>query len=184
MYCDWVLFLHNCAGACRGDIVKQSPAMRKNSEASPGTFNYEIQVFKMIMVRDSSMCISDIAISSPPAAHIVVDGFLKGADREHLIVLMLDVKHQFIGIHTASIGDLCSAIANPREIFKAAILSNAHSIILAHNHPSGDPTPSPEDVEVTKKIAKAGAVLRIPLRDHIIVGSEGRYTSLKESGAF
>jgi DNA repair protein RadC len=99
--------------------------------------------------------------------------------------LLLDVKQNVIGLNTASIGILDSALAHPREIFKAAILANAASIILAHNHPSGDPTPSPEDRRLTERLKSCGELLHIEVIDHIIVGGEkGRFVSLKENGLF
>lgn len=98
--------------------------------------------------------------------------------------MMLDVKNRVIGIHTVSIGNLNSAIVSPREVFKAAILANAASIIVGHNHPSGDVTPSPEDIQVTTTLQQAGKLLGIEVLDHIIVGEEGAHTSLKQMGRF
>lgn len=110
--------------------------------------------------------------------------YLEHEDREHFVILMLDVKNRLIGIHTVSIGSLCAAIVSPREVFKAAILSNAASIILAHNHPSGDLTPSPEDLNVTEVLRKAGKILDIEVLDHVIVGGPERFTSLRRQGCF
>ena len=109
---------------------------------------------------------------------------LQYADREQVISLLLDAKGGVIGLNVVSIGDLSSAIIHPREVFKAAILANACSIILAHNHPSGDPSPSPEDIAVTRKIAQAGEILAIDLLDHVVIGNADRCTSLKERGLF
>jgi len=81
-----------------------------------------------------------------------------------------------------SIGSLDASIVHPREVYKVAILANSSSIIVCHNHPSGDPTPSREDINVTKMLKEAGELLGIPVLDHIIVGSEGAYYSLKERG--
>jgi DNA repair protein RadC len=95
---------------------------------------------------------------------------------------MLDVKNQVIGIHTVSIGNLNSAIVSPREVFKAAILANAASIILGHNHPSGDTTPSPEDIQVTQVLFQAGKLLDIDVLDHVIIGEDGAFCSLRRDG--
>lgn len=123
------------------------------------------------------------SLSSPDEAAKVAEHFLSLADREQLIVLMLTAKNDLIGVHVASIGNLTSAIVCPREVFKAAILANACSIIVAHNHPSsGDPEPSPEDHEVTKTLKEAGKLLGIPLEDHIIVGALGRFVSFRRRG--
>ncbi len=90
---------------------------------------------------------------------------LKDADREHLLVLLLDTKNRVTGINTVSVGVLDSSLAHPREVFKAAILGNAAAIILAHNHPSGDPTPSQEDKRVTQRLRDAGTTLGIGMLD-------------------
>ncbi len=109
---------------------------------------------------------------------------MAGLDREHLVIMMLDCRMNVIGINTVAIGSLTSMLVSPREVFKPALLSNAASIMLAHNHPSGDPTPSPEDVTITQNLAQAGDYLDIFINDHIIVGADGRYVSLKERGLF
>ena len=86
-----------------------------------------------------------------------------------------------IGVNTVSIGDLSSSIVHPRELYKPAVIAGAASLILVHNHPSGDPTPSSEDVAVTKRCIQAGEILGIDLLDHIIIG-ERKFVSLKERG--
>lgn len=93
-------------------------------------------------------------------------------------ILALDTKNNVIGIHIISIGSLNASIVHPREVFKSAILNNSASIILFHNHPSGDCTPSREDIETTKRITEAGDIIGIKVLDHIIVGDEN-YISLK-----
>jgi len=109
-------------------------------------------------------------LSHPEAVIKLFEKKLSEYDREQLIVLNLTAKNEVINIHIASMGSLDASIATPREIFKAAILSNAKSIILLHNHPSGNPTPSAEDISTTRKIQKAGELIEIKLLDHIIVG--------------
>ena len=94
----------------------------------------------------------------------------------------MDTKNQPVSINVVSVGSLNSSIVHPREVFKVAILSNAASIIIFHNHPSGDPTPSREDVNVTNRLKEAGKLIGIDLIDHIIIGSENSYCSLKEEG--
>ena len=86
-----------------------------------------------------------------------------------------------VGIQEITRGSLSASIVHPREVYKAAILHNAASIILAHNHPSGSPSPSREDIAVTERILKAGKILDIPLLDHVIIG-DPRFVSLKEKG--
>ena len=104
------------------------------------------------------------------------------ADREHFVILALNTRNQISGIHTVSVGSLDTSIVHPRGAFKFAILSNASSIILAHTHPSGDTTPSSEDIELTKRLQKAGEVLGIDVLDHIIIGHDNNYLSFRSKG--
>ena len=97
-------------------------------------------------------------------------------DREHFIVLLLDRKNNVTGINTVAIGSLSATVVHPREVFTPAILDKAAAIILAHNHPSGDPAPSPEDKAMTRKLVEAGKLLGIQVLDHIIVGHERAYS--------
>ncbi|GJL59715.1 MAG: hypothetical protein NPIRA03_25720 [Nitrospirales bacterium] len=101
-------------------------------------------------------------------------------DREEFRVLLLDTKHKVLGVHTVSVGSLTVSIVHPREVFKAAILANAAAIIGVHNHPSGDPTPSPEDHALTQRLAKAGALLGIRLLDHVVIGQDAIYSFADE----
>jgi DNA repair protein RadC len=108
---------------------------------------------------------------------------MKHYDREHFKAAFLNTKNQVLRIVTVSIGSLNASIVHPREILKPAISASAASIILVHNHPTGDPAPSREDVEFTRRFAKCGELIGIQLLDHLIIGS-GRYQSLKEAGVF
>jgi DNA repair protein RadC len=110
--------------------------------------------------------------------------YLDGADRENMVVIMLNTKYKVIGVNTAHIGSLDSAVIHPREIFKPAILSNAAAIVIAHNHPSGDAIPSHQDVDVTEKIKDAGEMIGIELLDHIIIGNKDTmdFYSMRERG--
>lgn len=96
-------------------------------------------------------------------------------------ILILNTKHKIVAVHEISRGSLNSSIVHPREVFKPAVLHNAAAIICFHNHPSGDPKPSGEDIEITKRLVEAGKIMGIEILDHIIVGDDG-YTSLKERG--
>lgn len=102
-------------------------------------------------------------------------------DREHLKAVYLDTRGGVISHENISIGGLSSSVIHPREVFKPAVKKSAASLILVHNHPSGDPTPSPKDVEVSRKIAEAGELLGITLFDHVIIG-DGCFCSLKSRG--
>jgi len=119
-------------------------------------------------------------VKSPEDVVGVVSGTLKGKKREHFLVLLLDTRNRLIRVATVSMGSLDSSIVHPREVFKEAIAASAASVIFVHNHPSGDPEPSEDDVELTKRLVEAGRVLGIVVLDHVIVG-DGAYLSLKGS---
>jgi DNA repair protein RadC len=102
-------------------------------------------------------------------------------EQEHLRVILLDTKNYVQSINTVYQGNVNTALIRVSEVFREAVRSNAPSLIVAHNHPSGDPTPSPEDVHVTEQIVKAGNLLDIDVLDHLIIGGQ-RYISLKERG--
>ncbi len=102
-------------------------------------------------------------------------------DREHFFAVHLNTKNIVISTETVSIGSLNQTIVHPREIFKNAIKRNSAAIILAHNHPSGDPTPSEEDVAVTKRLVEAGSIVGIDILDHIIIAAD-KYHSFKSEG--
>jgi DNA repair protein RadC len=108
---------------------------------------------------------------------------MKDYDREHFKAAFLNTKNQVIKVVTVSIGSLNASIVHPREILKPAIAASAASIVLVHNHPTGDPTPSREDVEFTRRFAKCGELIGIELLDHIVIGAD-RFQSLKEAGHF
>jgi DNA repair protein RadC len=113
----------------------------------------------------------------------VVRGQLKGKKKEYFLVLCLDTRNRLINCKPVSIGSLDTSIVHPREVFKEAVSSCAASVIFAHNHPSGDPEPSKEDVELTKRLAKAGEIIGIDVLDHIIV-CDKNYLSLKAKNLF
>ncbi|HHV35909.1 MAG TPA: DNA repair protein RadC [Syntrophomonadaceae bacterium] len=121
------------------------------------------------------------SVCTPEEAADILKPMLEDCDREKFIVLMLDTKNHAIAANTVSVGTVNSLLVHPREIYKAALLCNASAVILAHNHPSGDPTPSPEDIEITNRLNKAGEILGIEILDHIIIGDR-TWISLKEKG--
>lgn len=143
---------------------------------------YNIPVYKVSLVRDPSLRteIRPIIGSSEDSYRILKDWFLDN-DREEFVVLMLNAKNRVIGINSVSTGTLTSSVVHPREVFKPLILHNAAAVILAHNHPSGDPTPSREDVAITERLKIAGENMGITVHDHIIVG-DGRYVSMRSEG--
>ena len=104
---------------------------------------------------------------------------IRGADREHLLVFDLNVRHRVLQRRTVHIGTLTGLECHPREVFKPAIIASAAAIVLAHNHPSNDASPSRADIDLTHRLREAGDLLGIPLLDHVIVCAEG-YVSLAE----
>ena len=120
-------------------------------------------------------------LRSPADAAAVLGEYFRDRDREEFVVAFLDTANTITGLHVASVGGLAAAIVEPRQVFKAAVLANAAAILLAHNHPSGNPEPSREDVAVTKQLVEAGKVMGIPVHDHLILAGSG-YTSLAERG--
>lgn len=105
-----------------------------------------------------------------------------GFDREHFWILAVNTKNRLIKRYEVSIGILDATIVHPREVFKAAILASAGAVILVHNHPSGDPTPSSADIAMTKRLVKAGETLGIRVHDHVIIGAPNRSLSMFEEG--
>jgi DNA repair protein RadC len=110
-------------------------------------------------------------------------------DREMMVAFFLSIRCRFLGFHFISSGTLDSVVVHPREIFRAAILQGASGIILAHNHPSGETTPSEADIRVTRDLIRAGQLLKIEVLDHVIIGESGvrnpkGYSSLRELGYF
>jgi DNA repair protein RadC len=102
-------------------------------------------------------------------------------DREEFLVVPLGGKNQILGFHVVSVGTLTASLVHPREVYKIALLANAAAVIVVHNHPSGDPTPSAEDVAITRRLREAGELLGVSLLDHVVIGDE-RYISFADDG--
>lgn len=141
---------------------------------------YRIPVVSVRLVRDRTLRHHAKVVRGPADAAALVRDMLGGADREHFVVLCLDSQHQMTAIHTVAIGTLGAAPVHPREVFKAAILANAAAVIVAHNHPSGGPTPSRDDIMITEQLRAAGRLVGIEVLDHIIVTDTDAYVSLRE----
>lgn len=122
---------------------------------------------------------NNIKVSSPEViANLVMDS-MKHLEKEHFDVAILDTKNQIISIDNISIGTLNSSIVHPRDVFNIAIKKSANALILIHNHPSGDPTPSKEDISITNRLIESGEIVGIKVLDHIIIGND-RFLSMKE----
>jgi len=120
-------------------------------------------------------------VNGPRDVSTLLQSELRYLKKETLKSILLDAKNRVIAIKTVSIGDLTSSIVHPREVFRDAIVNSAASIIVAHNHPSGDPTPSADDVNITRRLISVGETIGIELLDHIVIGDE-KFVSLKEKG--
>jgi DNA repair protein RadC len=142
-----------------------------------GASKQYIPVYRVELVRDRVIKIEPRrAIQNPDDVVAILQDELLKADRERLICLMLNAKNVVIGMEVVSVGTLTASLVTGRDLFKSAILANAAAIIVRHNHCSGDPSLSQEDIRVTERISKAGEILGIKLLDHVIIGELGTYS--------
>jgi DNA repair protein RadC len=122
-------------------------------------------------------------VKTPEDVVSLIRSRLKGKKKEYFLAILLDTRSQLIKVAEISIGSLDSSIVHPREVFKEAISASAASVIFAHNHPSGDPEASEDDINLTKRLARAGEIVGIDVLDHIIIGDKN-YLSLKREELF
>ncbi|MDX9872961.1 MAG: JAB domain-containing protein [Clostridia bacterium] len=151
----------------------------KNEGAEKGR---RVQVVRVEMVKERAVCFATNLVRTPQDAASILAGFLAGVDREHFVIMCLDTKNKVNALNVVSVGSLNAAMVHPREVFKPAILANAASIIMGHNHPSGNTTPSREDRELTGRLVEAGKLLGIEVIDSLIIGDDGNFLSFKEQG--
>jgi DNA repair protein RadC len=155
----------------------------ENQLASAGLSKARARLFKVVCELAVRLTLSDPGehqqIVSPNDAAALLQPFMAHLDHEELRVLVLDTKNRVVANIQLYQGTVNSSVLRASEIFRQAVVRNCPGIIVAHNHPSSDPTPSPEDIEVTKQLLEAGRLLDIELLDHIIIGNP-RFTSLKE----
>ncbi|QXJ40656.1 hypothetical protein BV455_04033 (plasmid) [Parageobacillus caldoxylosilyticus] len=123
-------------------------------------------------------------IRCPEDAAKTAARFIGDDDREVFFVMCLNTKNEVVAVHRCHVGALNMSVVHPREVFKVAILNNAASIIVAHQYPSGNVTPSREDVEITQRLAETGKIIGIEVLDHVIINYKAEYTSLRERGVF
>jgi DNA repair protein RadC len=124
-----------------------------------------------------------VFVRTPLDVYLLLGLELAFFDQEHLRVILVNSRGQVMAIHEVYVGNVSSAVVRVSELFKEAVRQNAPAVILVHNHPSGDPTPSPDDVALTKQAVQAGKLLDIDVMDHIVIGREGnKYKSLQEMG--
>ena len=138
--------------------------------------------FDVRLVRDGRVATMEPTIIRRPEDTLpVLEAELSELGYEKFIALALNTKNHVTAVLPVSSGSLNASIVHPRELFQRAILANCASLILAHNHPSGDPVPSPEDIALTRKLIDGGLLIDIPILDHVILGY-GKYSSFKEMG--
>lgn len=146
---------------------------------------YEYRKYRIELVRESE-AISEYEYTvsgSEDVKNFLVDICrLNRNAQEVCLALAVNTKGRITGYTTISMGDIASSVMHPRELFKYLIACNASAGIICHNHPSEDPTPSEEDIRVTKRMMEAGEIIGIPILDHVIVGNENDYVSLKAFG--
>ncbi|NWG03579.1 MAG: JAB domain-containing protein [Syntrophaceae bacterium] len=138
-----------------------------------------IDIVSVKLVREKDAIYGAKTIRNPDELASIVKRFLADTDREVFLAINFSTANTINSIHIVSIGSLDKTIVHPREVFKAAILSNSSSIALAHNHPSGSLNPSPDDILITKKLVQCGEILDIKIIDHIIVADD-QYLSFAE----
>lgn len=136
---------------------------------------------RVMLVRDGRARRDDVALDTPEAAFHYLRPKARRLDREHLWRIDLDTRSRVLGFEVVSIGTLSASLVHPREIMKGALLANAAGIILAHNHPSGDCSPSPEDRDATQRVRRACELMGVPLIDHLVIGG-GKFYSFKSAG--
>lgn len=122
-----------------------------------------------------------VIIKNPSDVHNLLKDKMRYYDREYFKAVFLNTKHHVIAVEIISIGSLDASLVHPRELFKSSIKKSAAAVILVHNHPSGDPSPSREDVEVTRRMIEAGEIIGIQVLDHLVIGKDS-FVSLKERG--
>lgn len=158
--------------------------MKKNTNKSAyrrHIFN-QVPIYNTRLVKEGCFRFEERdQVSTPEAIALILQDYFEGKDREEFVVCLLDTANTLIGLSTISVGGLSSSIVEPRQVFKVAALANAASIICAHNHLSGNPEPSGDDIRITRQLAEVGKIMGVPLLDHLILVERG-YTSLAVRG--
>jgi len=144
---------------------------------------YSIPGFRIALVREPGVKLAERPqLRVPAEAAPLLAQYIGETDREVFAVALLTIRHRVLGLHTVSVGCLTSSLVHPREVVKPAILAGSAALLLAHNHPSGDPEPSAEDLALTRRLGAGGQLLGIEVLDHLILGEAGRFVSLRERG--
>ena len=142
---------------------------------------YRLQLVRETAAADVQTVQTGDTLDCPSTVSRLLQPLFESLDREHFVVLALDARNRPIGCNTVSIGTLSASLVHPREVFKFAILANAAAVILAHNHPSGEVSPSKDDIDLTRRLVQVGEVVGIEVLDHVVLGGQD-FCSLKEQG--
>jgi DNA repair protein RadC len=142
----------------------------------------KIDIVKIQMVRDGTLEYGKKAIKGPQDLAELGQKFIQNSDREVFLLVCLNTRNHINCIHVVSIGTVNTALVTPREVLKVAILSNSASVAFIHNHPSGDPDPSQDDIQITNRLVECGKLFGIGLIDHVIISDDGKYESFMEKG--
>lgn len=155
---------------------------------------YWTREVKLSVIRE--MMVPNLLLDTPERVSEAWKLWTDGADwfhaeREHVGVFCLNIRRRLTAIHLVTMGNSDTCIVHPREVYRVALVANAAAIIIAHNHPSGDPTPSEADIKITRDLMRAGQLLKVELLDHLVIGApnvietnERGFTSLRELGYF
>jgi len=147
------------------------------------TMPYRVTRYRLMLVKDGSLTTTwDRLVRQPRDVVDLMGPLLANLDREAFWVIMLDGKNRATGINLVSLGSLTAALVHPREVFKPLIVGNAAATILVHNHPSGDPAPSAEDLTLTRRLCEVGELVGIRVLDHLVLGERGSFRSLSDDG--
>lgn len=140
-----------------------------------------IQLVDVVLERKGSQMFEGRRVRSPEDAADIIRDFIGDSDREKFVVLGMSTKNEPTVLQVVHTGSINASIVHPRDVMKALILANSAVCVISHNHPSGDPTPSPEDIDVTERLVEAGKIIGIDVLDHIILGTN-KFLSMKEKG--
>jgi len=159
-------------------VVREPKGWGHNPAVKGDVYMYRIPKYAVQLVREKSVSSEVKSINQPIDVYNLMHPLVEMLPVEHFQIVMLDSKNKVIGVSMVTTGILNASVIHPREVFQRAILANCAAIILTHNHPSGDPAPSQDDISTTKKLVECGKVMEIPVLDHIVTG-DGCYASMK-----
>ena len=164
--------------AMRNITVNELTAVKGIGNAKAAEIVAAVELGKRLAKQDAQ---NRIIVSSPEDAAAYAVPRLRFEQKENFALILLNVKNHILAMPVISVGSLTASIVHPREVFKTAVQYSVAAIILVHNHPSGDPSPSREDISITERLVKCSKLMDIPVLDHIIIGDD-RFVSLKERG--